>query len=151
MAHEGIGVVDRHGTPTDHTNRRVFERRTEASNSSCFGNNICADQHYHRTGSLFQEQVDGRGFAFTFLLYTQTYSWFLESQLSHNGNGAVGTTTSHDDHFLNTHGWVLLCQDSPYGALNIGFFIIGHNTDTTVNVFIVALLQLMHVHGLCFI
>ena len=56
----------------------------------------------------------------------------------------VCTATGNNDNFLNTRGQTLLIQYSPQRTLNIGLFVIGHNTYAASNVLVSLLLLPSH-------
>src|SRR5579859_574870 len=99
MSHEGVCVVDRDRSTTNHPNLRIFERSAQVFYSKGFWNDISTYQYNDRTGSLLEKQVYRRGFAFTFLLNTQAYTGLILGHPRHNGNSTVSTSTGNDDHF----------------------------------------------------
>ncbi|HEY6407719.1 MAG TPA: hypothetical protein VIY29_09655, partial [Ktedonobacteraceae bacterium] len=110
MSHEGISIIDRDRSTSNHTNLRVFKGSAQVFYSKGFGNDISADQHNNRTGSLLEKQVDRGGFAFTFLLNTQAYTILVLGHFIYDGNSTVSTSTGNDDHFFNANSRACLIK-----------------------------------------
>src|SRR5207249_11611203 len=51
-------------------------------------------------------------------------------ELLYADDSLVGATTSHDDYLAEARIPTLLCKQSGEGLLNIGLFIVGHDSDT---------------------
>src|SRR5438874_11241306 len=122
MPHKCRRIVHRNGAPSNHTNRLVFKGRTKILEGRFFGNNISSDQYDNWAGSLFEKKINGRGFAFTFLLHTQTHPWLFKRYFRHYRHGTIGATTGNNDDLLDAHGWALLIKYSTQRTRNIGFF-----------------------------
>src|SRR5581483_11339104 len=150
MSQKGGRVINGDRTPSNHANLWIFERGTHRLQGSCFGNHIGSNQHGHLCSSLFEKQIDGRGFPFTLLLHTQAHSRFLACYLRNNGHRPICTPTGNDDDFFDTHSRTLLFEHSTDGATNIGYFIIGHDTYTTANIFAIMLFLPIFWHRLNF-
>src|SRR5579859_677124 len=69
------------------------------------------------------------------------YSRLLECYLCHDRYSTISTTTGNYNNFLNTHELSLLFENSMYGMADISLFIIGHNAHTTIDKFIILLIN----------
>src|SRR5579884_3392635 len=133
MAHKGRGIIDRNGATANHADLWIFEGGAQVIKGQFFWNNIGADQYNDRTGSLFQEEINGRSFAFALLLHTETHARILPRYFVHNRHRAVGATAGNDNHFLKAKRWALLVEYSAQSAANICLFVICHDTYTASN------------------
>src|SRR5207302_1729808 len=102
-------------------------------------------------GSLFEKKINGRGFAFTFLLHTQTHPWLFKRYFRHYRHGTIGATTGNNNDLLDAHGWALLIKYSTQRTRNIGFFVVGHNAYTTTNIFVTFLSTFLQLFQLNFV
>src|SRR5260370_21186693 len=134
MSHKSSWIIDGYRATSNHANLWIFERSTHMLESGSFGNNVSTNQYYNRADSLFEEQIDGRGFPFALLLNTQSYSRLLERNFSYSWYGVICATTGNDDDFLDAHRWTLLFKNGAYVGTNIGFFIIGHDAYTATSI-----------------
>src|SRR5579863_573443 len=133
VSHEGGRVVDWHGAPSHHANPGVLEGCAKTFYRANLRDNVRADQHHNLTIGLLEEEIDGGCLPLTLLLHAQTHSRFAQRDFRDNWNGPICTTTGNDYHFFEAERVALLLQYGPQSALNIGFFVIGHNTNAAPN------------------
>src|ERR1051326_4068765 len=124
VSHKGGRVVDRDRSAPNHTNLGVLKWAAQVFQGRGFGDDIGSNEYDYRTDRLLEEQVNGRGFAFTLLLDAQSQSRLLPGNFSYHRYRAICTTTGNDDNFLNVQRWPALLEYSANGMSNVRLFVV---------------------------
>src|SRR5258708_33041558 len=102
VSHEGGSIVDGYGATANHAYLGVFKGSAQVLYSGNLWNDIGTDQNNYRAGSLFENKVNRRSFAFTLLLHRKAYAGFFLCHFGHDRDGTVCASTGNNDHCVNT-------------------------------------------------